>query len=140
MKTKTIILRCNFSANSDWLNASEKARCLDHREYDYFYELQEGEEIKAGDVAVVDVSGQLKLVNVKKVLTRSAKATRYCIIAFSLDRHKQILEKKQAIEDLKDQILQRAQEAKERKLLDELAQSDEGLASLLKELDELRAS
>ena len=139
MKTRTIILRCNFSANADWLNANEKARSLDHRDYDYFYELGEGEEIKAGDVAVVDVSGQLKLVNVKAIMTRSSKATRHCIIAFSLDRHKQILEKKQAIEDLKTQIIVRAQEAKERRLLDELAKDDEGLASLLKELDELQA-
>lgn len=144
MKTKTIVLRTRFPAGT-YMQAVESPG-LHGTTYDYFYIPREGDEIKAGDFAVVNVAsstrgdGGLKVVQVQQVLTRSTKAEKHALCVFNLEEYRARVDKQERIEALKAEIVERAEAAREREKLLALAESDEGLASLLKELDELQAS
>ena len=142
-KSKMIILRTRFPAGQ--YMAASKTPQLHGTTYDYFYIPKEGEVIKEGDFAVVDVAanshgdGGMKVVRIMGTLTRSSKAEKHALAVFSLDAYQERRERADRINDLREEILQRAEEARERTRLLALAENDEGLAALLKELDELQA-
>lgn len=143
-KIKTIVLRTRFPAGQ--YMAASKTPAVHGITYDYFYLPSEGETVKEGDFAVVNVSanshgdGGMKVVIIEKVLSRSGKAEKHALAVFSLDAYQERRDKVERIEALRDEILQRASEAREREQLKALAINDEGLAALLQELDDLRAS
>lgn len=131
------VIRVQFSqAAGSEMHVSEARRQLSAREYDYFL-IGDDVEVKKGSLAVVDVSGVLRIVQVNAVIARSAKATKYAICVFNLDDHRERLNKIQDIESLKAAIRERAEEARERARLQELASEDNELAKMLEELRQL---
>lgn len=141
-KMKQVILRVSFAISGDRMaiNANEKSG-IDSRVYDYFYVTRDGEEVKAGMHAIVDGAGQgMTVVYIRQVLSRSTKATSHALAVFSLEGYRERMDKLERVEALRAEILERAEAAKEREKLQALAANDEGLASLLAELDELQNS
>ncbi len=130
------IIRVNFFSGSNHANVA--GHNLDSREYDYF-KLRPEDKVKAGDYAVVNVQGVLKIVRIHSVLQRSSKATRYAITTFSLEEYEAAVERKNAITNLQEEILERAKKASERKKLEDLAGSDPVLASMLEDLKKLES-
>lgn len=130
------IIRVNFFTGSSHANAA--GHNLDPREYDYF-KLRPEDKVKAGDFAIVNVMGALKIVRVHSVLARSSKATKYAITTFSLEEYDAAVKRKEAIASLKEDILERAKQAAKRKELEQLASSDPILASMLEELKKLES-
>lgn len=124
-----------FSGDS---HANVAGNNLYAKEYDYFLVQDDEVAVKDG-FAVVEVGGTLKIVKVVGVLKHSAKATRYAITTFSLDAHKNRIERERNIDELKAAILVRAEEARERRRLEELAGSDEELSRMLGELRDLES-
>lgn len=141
-KTKMIILRTRFPAG-DYMQAT-KTPAKRGTTYDYFYVTNGDEKVEAGMFAVVDVApsshgeGGMKVVQIESILTRSTNATKHALTVFSLEGYQARLDLQERITSLRAEILDRAETARERARLDELAKSDEGLASLLAELDELQ--
>lgn len=142
-KSKMIILRTRFPAG-DYMRA-EKTPSKKGITYDYFYVPGENEKVEAGMFAVVDVAdssrgeGGMKVVQVENVLTRSTQATKHALAVFSLEGYQARLEKQERVESLRAAILDRAESARERRRLEELAKDDVNLAEMLKELDALEA-
>src|SRR5688572_17468376 len=102
------VIRVQFSqAQGSEMPVSEARRSLSYKEYDYFL-IPDEQEVRKGSLAVVEVQGILRIVQVNSVMARSSKATKFAITVFNLDDYKEKLEKIQDIETLKGAILERA--------------------------------
>lgn len=131
------VIRVQFSqAVGSVMPVKTSQRNLSAKEYEYFL-VTDDTEVREDSLAVVDVSGFLHIVQVNEVLSRSTKANKYAICVFSLDEHKALLKKKDDIAALREAIIARAEESRERERLAKLAASDDVLAGMLKELDAL---
>ena len=140
--TMSKVIRVQFH-NGPFMQTEENRRTLDTREYDYFL-VRDDVEVRKGSLAVVEVNDRsagncLKLVHICAVLARSNKATKYAITVFSLDEHKELLKKKEDIATLREAILSRAEESRQKQKLLELADSDPQLKAMLDELNTLEA-
>lgn len=140
-KSKTVVLRVSFATGERMaVDAAPYKHGVDSRVYDYYYVTREGEEVKAGMHAIVDGAGQgMTVVYIRKVLSRSTRATNHALAVFSVAGYQERLDRQERITALREEILEQAELAKERERLKTLAASDEGLAKLLKELEELEA-
>jgi hypothetical protein len=134
------VIRVQFSqAQGSEMPVNESRRQLSPREYDYFL-IPDDVEVRKGSLAVVDVSGILRIVQINAVVARSQKATKYAIAVFNLDEYKEKLEKIQDIQSLKAAITERAEDARQRAYLQGLAETDPQLKTMLDELKALEGN
>ena len=131
---KQVVIKVQFSSGESHMNVAHPI--LSTKTYDYFY-LPAGEEAKKGNYAVVRVVDTLKIVKIVGVGRYSGKANKYAICVFSLDEHEERRNKAERLVELKEALIARATEVRERERLQELAKNDEMLAGMLKELQEL---
>lgn len=132
------IIKVQFSQGDTHMAANEGAQLLYYKEYDYFYV---GEEVtaKAGQYAVVEANGYLKVVKIVGVGKYSNKATKYAISIFDLQDHSERVKKDKQIQGLKENILARAEEARQMRELQTLAEGDSLLKEMLTELQTLES-
>lgn len=129
-----VIIKVQFSLGDSHMNVVHPQ--LTPKQYDYFH-LQDGEKAKVGDYAIVRVVDTLKIVKIVGVGRYSVKANKFAICVFSLDAHEERRNKAERLIELKEALVARATEVRERERLEDLAKNDEVLAGMLTELKEL---
>lgn len=133
------VIKVQFANGDSHMSVNEAAQNLYHRQYDYFF-VGETVTVRKGQYAVVEVSGIMKIVKVIGVGKFSGKANKYAIAVFDLESHQKRISVQEEIEALREAISCRAKEAMQRKHLEELAQSDSELATLLEQLKSLESA
>lgn len=132
--SKVRCIKVNFFSDTGRANNA----VVDHREYDYM--LVAKEDVRVGDYAVVKVGEIFKVVRIIQVMSRkSAKATKYAYTTFREDALDAAIMREAKITSLKEEIRERAEEARERQKLAELAAGDTQLTAMLSELTQLEA-
>jgi hypothetical protein len=133
--SKVIRVRFSQAAGSE-MPVFEAARRLSDKEYDYFL-VRDEQDIRKGSLAVVEVAGILRIVSIVGTMARSSRASKYAITVFSLDEHKELMQRKEDIQTLRQAVFERAEEAESRRKLHALAADDSTLKTMLTELEAL---
>jgi hypothetical protein len=137
----TKVIRVQFPSGDSPMRvdaAGVPAGIFTSREYDYFL-LDDKTEVPPNACAVVQVGDILKIVKVVGIMRSSVRAAKHAIAVFDLKAHREALTRKNEIEALKQDILARAEDTKQRQKLNDLASEDPILKQMLDDLHRLES-
>ena len=111
--------------------------CLGEKVYSYFTDL----EVKVGDWVIVEVSKEFKtaMVTDAEGLSKAdiAKAHKWIVQKVEVAEYEKRAIKERKINELRNQLRARKEEAEEYLIYEHLAKTDPGIAGLLRRLQEL---
>lgn len=95
------------------------------------------EDLEEGDLLVVETQNGYKVVHFQKYLLTSSYAKSYVVQKVETEKLEEEKERAEKISQLRKKIELKAKEIEERRKLDKLAEQDDEMKDLLKELDKL---
>lgn len=95
------------------------------------------EDLEEGDLLVVETQNGYKVVQFHKYLLTSSYAKSYVVQKVETEKLEEEKERAEKISQLRKKIELKAKEIEERRKLDKLAEQDDEMKELLKELDKL---
>lgn len=95
------------------------------------------EDLEEGDLLVVETQNGYKVVQFDKYLLTSSYAKSYVVQKVETEKLEEEKERAEKIGQLRKKIELKAKEVEERRKLDKLAEQDDEMKELLKELDKL---
>lgn len=104
------------------------------RVYDFKTDI---EELQEGDIVVVDTANGLSVAEVVGFKEKSHMATKWVIQKVDVEAHEERLARIERIEELKKKMEKRRKQLHDVEVYQQLAASDDQMAALLAEYDEL---